>query len=117
MNVGTRIAGAIEAAGHDVVRVALTSPTAEDPEVLAHAVREQRILVTHDRDFSELVFMHVAELPPGIIYIRYRAREVDAVVDRLIPALDFAQLKNHMTVIDAQRIRRTPFPTKSNDNG
>jgi predicted nuclease of predicted toxin-antitoxin system len=103
--------------GHDVVRVALSDATAEDPEVLAIAARDDRILITYDRDFSELIFARTADQPPAIIYIRYRARDVAQVIGRLLPVLDFDLLRGHMTVLDQQRIRRTPFPMRSNDNG
>jgi predicted nuclease of predicted toxin-antitoxin system len=103
--------------GHDVVRVALSDATAEDPDILAAAAENERILITYDRDFSELIFARTADQPPAIIYIRYRPRDVTAVIDRLLPVLDFELLRGHMTVLDQQRIRRTPFPMRSNDNG
>lgn len=42
--------------GHDVIAVAELSAGVDDNEVLALAVREQRILVTADKDFGTLVF-------------------------------------------------------------
>ena len=116
-NVGSRIAHALASLGHDVVRVALSDAAAEDPDILAVAARDERILITYDRDFSELVFARTADQPSAIIYIRYRSRDVAAVIDRLLPVLDFDLLQGHMTVLDQQRIRRTPFPMRSNDNG
>ena len=104
------------AAGHDVVRAALTNATAEDVDILAQAVDSDRILITYDRDFSELIFARAADQPVGIVYLRYRARDVTDVITRLLPLLDFDLLKNHMTVIDERRARRTPFPVRSNDN-
>lgn len=117
VNVGSRIAQALTAAGHDVVRAALTNATAEDADLLEQAADGERILVTYDRDFGELVFARTGGQPPAIIYLRYRPRDVAEVVDRLMPLLDFDLLKGHMTVIDARRERRTPFPASSNDNG
>ena len=116
VNVGSRIAQALTTAGHDVVRAALVSATAKDQAILAHAVSDARILVTYDRDFSELVFADSAEPPPAIIYIRYRAREIEGVIERLMPLLDFDRLRYHMTVIDDRRVRRTPFPARTNDH-
>src|SRR5260221_14499964 len=45
---------ALEAAGHDVVWVRTVASGATDPDVLAWAAREQRILLTFDKDFGEL---------------------------------------------------------------
>ncbi|MCL4489624.1 MAG: DUF5615 family PIN-like protein [Chloroflexi bacterium] len=43
--------------GHDVTAIAHDYPQAlKDREVLAIAYREQRILLTNDRDFGELIF-------------------------------------------------------------
>ena len=44
--------------GHDVVYVAETAPSTKDTNIIAWALREQRILVTEDRDFCELVFVN-----------------------------------------------------------
>jgi predicted nuclease of predicted toxin-antitoxin system len=55
-NVEFRLAEALRADGHDVTVIALDYPVARaDTEVLALAVAEQRILITNDRDFGELV--------------------------------------------------------------
>ena len=117
VNVGSRIARALVEAGHDVVRMALTNATAEDPDILEMAVHGGRILITYDRDFSELVFARGSEPPPAIIYLRYRSRDVDAVIERLMPLLNFPFLEDHLTVIDPVRVRRAPFIARSNDNG
>lgn len=116
VNVGRRIAEALEAQGHDVVRAALTNGMAEDPSILAQAVEGGRVLITYDRDFSELVFSRAARTPPAIIYLRYRARDVEDAIRRLLTILESELAMNHMTVVDERRVRRTPFPTGSNDN-
>jgi hypothetical protein len=45
---------ALVAAGHDVVWVRIAAPGTTDPDVLAWAAREERILLTFDKDFGEL---------------------------------------------------------------
>lgn len=116
VNVGSTIAKALISAGHDVQRVALLDPRAADPDVLSLAYADQRILITYDRDFGELIFVRPTLLPPAVIYIRYEPEDVAETVCRLLPLLDFDHLSGHMTVIDPRRTRRTPFPTGSNDN-
>ena len=112
-NVGSTIAQALLAAGHDVVRAALAFPDASDDAILATAVAEDRILITGDRDFGRLVFQHGAEQPPAIIYIRFEPEEVAEVVPRLMPLLDDPELKGHLTVVGHENTRRRPFPAKS----
>ena len=45
---------ALTARGHDVVWVRVSAPGTSDADVLAWAAREQRILLTFDKDFGEL---------------------------------------------------------------
>ena len=117
VNVSARIAEALVAAGHDVDCAAHSKPVAVDADLLAEAVASERILITHDRDFSELVFLRRLQPPVGIVYLRFKPRDVGAALDRLLPLLDLGALKDHMTVIDPRRVRRTPFLVRSNDNG
>jgi predicted nuclease of predicted toxin-antitoxin system len=42
--------------GHDVVLVSAKNPRMEDEEILSWAVREQRIIVTTDKDFEERIW-------------------------------------------------------------
>jgi len=42
--------------GHDVVWIRTDSPGIADDAILAGAVSEQRLLITFDKDFGELVF-------------------------------------------------------------
>ena len=46
----------IEAAGHDIVWVRIVAPGSKDEDVLAWAVREERIILTFDKDFGELAW-------------------------------------------------------------
>jgi predicted nuclease of predicted toxin-antitoxin system len=47
---------ALRAAGHDVAAVAEISPRADDEIVTDQAVREERLPVTEDKDFGQLVY-------------------------------------------------------------
>ena len=73
----------LRAAGHDVLAIAEASPGTDDVEVIRLAVSEQRILLTEDKDFGQLVFAQ-RERAGGILFLRYPssareqiAREVD----------------------------------------
>ena len=48
---------ALTSLGHDVTSAVEIDPKATDEEVLTLALEEQRILITEDRDFGELVFV------------------------------------------------------------
>ena len=46
---------ALRTAGHDVAAIAEVSPREEDNNVMEHALQEERIVVTEDKDFGQLV--------------------------------------------------------------
>ena len=63
-------------AGHDVAWVAEDSPSSADPNVLARASREDRVLVTFDKeDFGNLVFAEGADARCGVVLFRFRATD------------------------------------------
>jgi predicted nuclease of predicted toxin-antitoxin system len=112
-NIGRRIALALAAEGHDVVRSTAVVPDGSDLEVLAYAVGADRVLITCDRDFGELVFRYRATPPPAIVYVRFEPEDVLDIIPRLLRLLDFDRLKGHMAVLGAEHDRHTPFPEKS----
>jgi predicted nuclease of predicted toxin-antitoxin system len=61
---------ALRAAGFDVLCILESSPRAEDSEVIGLALREERILLTEDKDFGRLVYSHGQETL-GVIFLRF----------------------------------------------
>jgi len=109
-NIGSTLAFALIAKGHDVAQAALAHPHDRDKAILERARAEDRILVTCDRDFGELVFGQKALPPPAIIYIRFEPPDVTEIIPRLLAVLDPKALQNHMTVIGDSSDRRRQFP-------
>lgn len=64
---------ALRTAGHDVVAVAEISPRVDDEVVIDRAVREDRILITEDKDFGQLVYANKRTMG-GVLFIRFPAR-------------------------------------------
>jgi predicted nuclease of predicted toxin-antitoxin system len=102
---------ALREAAFDAVAVVEHSPGATDDQVIALSVKEQRVPLTEDKDFGQLVFAANRE-SAGVVFIRFPAgargalgtRVVDAVrreQDRLVGA--FVVIQPHRT-----RIRRLP---------
>ena len=60
----------LRASGHDVLFVKDEQPRAPDPNVLAWATREGRLLITFDKDFGELSQRYGLKAPYGIILFR-----------------------------------------------
>jgi predicted nuclease of predicted toxin-antitoxin system len=70
-SAGTAIVEFLRSNGHDVVSVAETMTQADDQTILIKAVSENRILVTNDKDFAELIFRS-GEVHQGVLLLRLR---------------------------------------------
>jgi predicted nuclease of predicted toxin-antitoxin system len=66
--------------GHDVLSAVAVDPRASDERLLALATEDERVLITEDKDFGELVFVH--KLPHGPI-----VRLVELTVDRQVEGM------------------------------
>jgi predicted nuclease of predicted toxin-antitoxin system len=49
--------------GHDVLSAKESMPSASDEEILAYAESQNRIVVTHDKDFGEDIFGYLSKTP------------------------------------------------------
>lgn len=112
VNISRRIASMLTDTGHDVTRAAITLPTATDAEILEVAIAEQRLVVTQDSDFSELIFAHGHPPPPAVLYIRCPPAEQPAIADRLLAAINDEPLIGHLVVVTPRENRHRPFPKR-----
>ena len=64
---------ALRAAGHQVLAVAELSAHADDEDVLELARTQQRVLLTEDKDFGQLVWAD-RRATGGVILLRFPAR-------------------------------------------
>jgi predicted nuclease of predicted toxin-antitoxin system len=65
-----RVVRALRAAGHDVHAVIEIAPGADDLVVIAMTLGENRILLTEDSDFGQLVYA-AGKPNAGVILLRY----------------------------------------------
>jgi len=101
---------ALGAAGHDVVWVGEVAAGAKDLDVLAWAAREQRILLTFDKDFGELANASALPTGCGVILLRIpmpRPSDVGRRLADLITARD--DWAGHFSVIEPGRVRMRPL--------
>lgn len=106
---GAAVAEYLRRTGHDVLAVAEVLPQADDQDILARAVDEERIVVTNDKDFGELTFRS-GQAHHGILLLRLRdespANRVRMVQVVLEQHAD--QLADHFTVATESGIRIRP---------
>lgn len=97
--------------GHDVVWIRSDSPGATDDANLARAVSEQRLLITFDKDFGDLVFRRGQVASCGVVLFRIAAPSSAAVATRIADTLDGrTDWTDHFSVVDDHRIRMMPLP-------
>ena len=93
--------------GHDVIRAAeLGLSQSEDVEPLRVAEQRDRIFVTLDRDFGNLVFAKA--LGAGVLYLRILPSAMNAVheeLERVLKTHHESELKRAFVVIEPGRHR------------
>lgn len=110
-NIPAELGALLRERGHDVIGVPAALRGADDAEVLNLAVREARILVTLDRDFGELVFLHQKPAPPAVVLIRMRATQIVVRVGIVSDAIErTATQPGVFVVIDGDEVRLRPLP-------
>jgi len=83
-NVEFRIATFLTQEGHDVTAIAYDYPYAlSDVQVLSIAASENRILITNDRDFGELIYRQKYAHAENITYFPTRIIGPSALRNRL----------------------------------
>lgn len=94
-------------ARHEVVLVAqIGLEQASDEEILRTAQEQNRILVTRDRDYGNLVF--VRAIGTGVIYLRVLPSTVNAVHNELVRILQTyseVELAGAFVVVEPDRHR------------
>ena len=90
--------------GHDVARTAV--PGASDKDALAQCARENRILLTFDKDFGDLARNTALPATCGVILFRMPMPPVAEIGSRLATAIEArADWAGHFSVIEPGRVR------------
>jgi predicted nuclease of predicted toxin-antitoxin system len=67
--VGYKTQKTLEALGADVAHMLQIEPSANDADVIAGLLRQERLLITYDRRLPTLIFFH-GLTDPGILLVR-----------------------------------------------
>jgi predicted nuclease of predicted toxin-antitoxin system len=98
----------LTSAGHDVAAVGRDAPGLDDVSILGWAVREQRVLVTYDTDFGDLIFQRGVPPPPAVLLVRPQPVEPEDALALVLGALA-EPIDGAFVVVTAQGLRRRPF--------
>jgi len=109
-STGASVVSYLRNAGHDVLAVVEIMPSAKDHEILQRAVDEDRILITNDKDFGDLVFRS-QRLHAGIVLLRLKqdiAATRVATIDNLLRQYG-DRLTGSFTVASEDNVRIRPI--------
>ena len=104
--VDARIVVELRKAGHDALYVSEAAPRLSDGEIIHRASGENRILLTEDKDFGELVYRWGRPVP-GLVLLRIDPAQRFLKWPRLSSAIDrFGDtLFGHYVVVEPARLR------------
>ena len=102
---------ALRERGHDVAWVRSDAPGSSDPQVIARAQVEERVLITFDKGFGELTFRVGLPASSGVVLFRISASSPAYVARVAVAALESrTDWAGHFAVVEDDRIRMTPLP-------
>ena len=96
------------AQGHEVLSALERNPQATDEELMVLALKEQRVLITEDKDFGELVFVHRLPHPCIIRFVEMRIREKVTAMGELIDQHADEMNDGALIVVTRNRVRIRP---------
>ncbi len=91
--------------GHDVLLAIDVDPRTSDEALLDRALQEERILVTEDKDFGELIFVHRLPHPTIVRFIEMRVDEQVAAMRELLERYPAEMQGGTLIVVTKGRIR------------
>jgi len=98
-------------ASHNVASMIEDTPGAKDKDVLKRAHTENRIILTFDRDYGELIYKYKLFTPDGLVYFRFDPSTPEEPAKILLDIIKTKDktLSGKFTVIERRRIRQRPI--------
>jgi predicted nuclease of predicted toxin-antitoxin system len=95
-------------AGHDVASVLEETPGAKDCDILKRAYEENRVILTFDRDYGELIYRYDSFIPGGVVYFRFDPATPGEPAEILLNILKNSTISilGKFTVIERKRLRQ-----------
>lgn len=104
------VVAALREDGHDVLYAAETLRRLPDPDILERAVAEQRVLLTEDKDFGELVY-RLRRPAYSVILLRFSEEAHELKIERLrwLLADRVERMAGTFFVLEADKVRTRPL--------
>ena len=97
--------------GYDVISIGEDYPGVSDKYVMNIAEAEERVILTFDRDYGELIYKHNYKPSKGVIYLRlekYEPETPGAIVHKLFEEYKI-DTENTFTVFDGLMVRQRKY--------
>ena len=106
------VVDALRQAGHDVTWIRTDMPGVSDQAVLKHAMAEERVLVTFDKDFGELAYRSRLPATCGVILFRMSVADIVVAASVIVRTIDSRDdWSGHFSVVEENRVRVRPLPS------
>lgn len=100
--------------GFDVKSVSELFPGISDKEVLTFAKKEQRIILTFDKDYGYLLYKEGIAFKNGLVYFRFTPENPADAGEMLAKLISSGvTFKGFFTVVHSKSIRQKPLLGKS----
>jgi predicted nuclease of predicted toxin-antitoxin system len=92
--------------GYDVLWMTENNPTLPDDEIIALAIESERIIITGDKDFGELIFRHQLAVT-GIVLLRVKGHDVREKIRlmKILLTVYSSRLQYHFIVATPTKLR------------
>lgn len=109
-----QIAEGLRAAGHDATHILKDYglPEASDEQIFERAAEENRIIISADTDFSEILALR-RETKPSLVLLRlprWRPRQQLSILQTILPSVHDQLTKGAVVVLEPARIRIRELP-------
>ena len=106
-NMGPVVSRALRSAGHDVRDIGEEAAGSIDTTVLARAQIADRLVITADRDFGQLVFQQRLPASVGVVYVRLHGWSAAAIGALLVEYFHRDIVwRGRFSVIEPKRFRQ-----------
>ncbi len=101
----------LKEAGFDIKAVGIECSGILDEEVISFAKKEQRTILTFDRDYGELIFKKGLKPEKGVIYLRWNNYHPEEPGEYLVGLFGLKDIKfeGKLTVISESSIRQRKY--------